>query len=490
MDAILNFFKDNLWLTFLTVNYVLVIILSIFIILKNKNPVKTLSFLFALAVLPFLGLIVYYFFGQDYRKSKIFEKKYILDNEKIRQWRQDFKLDQDEREDFEETFGGGIFKIYKLLRANEKAVLTFDNDVAVLLNGEEKFERLRNDLNNAENHIHIEYFVLFDDELGTELIEILCKKAKQGVNVRLIYDDVGSSISSQAKKKMTDSGVRHFAFMPVIFSNSTSKLNFRDHRKIVIIDGKVGFVGGINLDEKYDNSYGNERYWRDTHLRIQGGAVGSLQSSFLLSWNFASKDEMNIEQQLFPKIKPETQEPVAIQMAASGPDTDWANIMEAFFCAITSANGRIYLTTPYFMPNDAILTALTTAARSGVDVRIIIPYESDSWAAQYASDSYIEQCLESGIRIFRYVKGFVHAKTMLVDDVLSTIGTANLDYRSFALNFEINALVYNRNINEQMAKIFQNDLDNCEEVELERWRERGLRRKLKESFSRLWAPLL
>ena len=490
MDALLDFCKDNLWFILLTVNYFLVIGLSIFIILKNKNPVKTLSFLFALAVLPFLGLIVYYFFGQDYRKSKIFEKKYILDNEKIKQWRQDFKLDQGERQDFEETFGHGIFKIYKLLRANEKAVLTFDNDITILLNGEEKFERLRTDLNNAENHIHMEYFVLFDDELGTELIEILCSKAKQGVQVRLMYDDVGSNISSGAKKKMTDNGVQHFPFMPVIFSNSTSKLNYRDHRKIVIIDGKIGFVGGINLDKKYDNSYDNERYWRDTHLRIQGGAVGSLQSSFLLSWNFASKDDMEIEEQLFPKTKPETQEPVAIQMAASGPDTDWANIMEAFFCAISSANKRIYLTTPYFMPNDAILTALTTAARSGVDVRIIIPYESDSWAAQYASDSYIEQCLESGIRIFRYVKGFVHAKTMLVDDILSTIGTANLDYRSFALNFEINALIYNHNINQRMAETFFDDLDNCEQVELERWRERGLRRKLKESFSRLWAPLL
>jgi len=490
MDAILNFSKDNLWFLLLAINYVLVIILSVFIILKNKNPVKTLSFLFALAVLPFFGLIVYYFFGQDYRKSKIFEKKYILDNEKIKKWRQNFKLDQDEKEDFEETFGEGIFKIYKLLKTNEKAVLTFDNDVEILVNGEQKFERLREDLNGAENHIHMEYFVLFDDELGTELIGILCKKAKEGVKVRLIYDDVGSDISSKAKKKMTESAVDHYPFMPVIFSNSTSKLNFRDHRKIVVVDGKVGYVGGINLDKKYDNSYDNERYWRDTHLRIQGGAVGSLQSSFLLSWNFASKDEMEIEQQLFPKTKPESQKPVAIQMAASGPDTDWANIMEAIFCAINSARNRIYLTTPYFMPNDAIFTALTTASRSGVDVRIIIPYESDSWAAQYASDSYIEQCLDSGIQIYRYCKGFVHAKTMVVDDVLSTIGTANLDYRSFSLNFEINALIYNRGINEQMIKIFETDLEGCEEVELERWKERGIRRKLKESFSRLWAPLL
>lgn len=490
MDILLDFFKENLWFVLLTINYILVISLSIFIILKNKNPVKTLSFLFALAVLPFLGLVVYYFFGQDYRKSKIFEKKYILDNEKIREWRENFKLDQDEKEDFEEEVGESVFKIYKLLKNNEKAVLTFDNNVEILVNGEKKFERLRKDLENAEDHIHMEYFVLFDDELGRELIDMLCTKAQEGVKVRLIYDDVGSNMASKSKKKMTDSGIKHYPFMPVLFSNSTSKLNYRDHRKIVVVDGKVGYVGGINLDQKYDNSYDNDRYWRDTHLRLQGGAVGSLQSSFLLSWNFASKDDMEIEQQLFPKVKPETQKPVAVQMAASGPDTDWANIMEAIFCAINSAKERVYLTTPYFMPNDAILTALETSARSGVDVRVILPYESDSWAAQYASDSYIEECLESGIRIYRYCKGFVHAKTMLVDDVFSSIGTANLDYRSFALNFEINALIYNHGINGQMKEIFEKDLEECEEVEIERWKERGIRRKLKESFSRLWAPLL
>ena len=485
-----HYLKENLWPVLLFINYALVILFSILIVLKNKNPVKTLSFLFALAVLPFLGLLVYYFFGQDYRKSKIFEKKYIFDNEKIRKWRKEFSLDQDEKEDFEEEFGEGIFKIYRLLKNNERAVLTFDNDIEILVNGEQKFNRLRTDLNNATDHIHLEYFVVFDDKLGSEIIEILCEKARNGVKVRMIYDDVGSSISSKSKRKLTDCGVDHFPFMPVLFSNSTSKLNYRDHRKIVIIDGTIGYVGGINLDQKYDNTYRNKRFWRDTHLRLEGGAVGSLQSSFLLSWNFASKSELEIEEDLFPKNKPVTDQPVAVQIAASGPDTDWANIMEAMFCAINSANDRVFITTPYFMPNNAILTAMTTAARSGVDIRVILPYSSDSWAAQYASDSYIEECLESGIRIYRYKKGFVHAKTMLIDHNLSIVGTANLDYRSFALNFEINALLYDKNINQEMFDIFQDDLKECDEVELERWKERGLIRKLKESFSRLWAPLL
>ncbi|CAM4355087.1 cardiolipin synthase [Zobellia roscoffensis] len=490
MDSVLSFFNDNLWLILLMINYGLVIVLSFFILLKNKNPVKTLSFLFALAVLPFLGLIVYYFFGQDYRKSKIFEKKYFLDSQKIKEWRDQFKLDSNEREDFEETYGEDIFKVYKLLKNNEKAVLTFDNDVEILLNGEEKFKRLFEDLKNAQNHIHIEYFVLFDDQLGSKIIEILINKAQDGVKVRLVYDDVGSKISNSTKRKMTKSGIEHYAFMPVLFSNSTGKLNYRDHRKIVVIDGETGYVGGINLAQRYDNTYENSRYWRDTHLRIQGGAVGALQSSFLLNWNFASGSEVGIEKSFFPENKPEAEKPVAVQIAASGPDTDWANIMEAIFCAISSASERIYITSPYFMPNDAILTALATAARSGIDVRVIVPYESDSWAAQYAGDSYFEYCLESGIKIYRYCKGFIHAKTMVIDDLFSTVGTANLDYRSFSINFEINAMLYNKGLNNELAATFLDDLEECEEVDLDRWQNRGISRKLKESFSRLWAPLL
>ena len=485
-----SYLKDNFWVFLFGINYALVIVFSILILLKNKNPVKTLSFLFALAVFPFLGLLVYYFFGQDYRKYKIFEKKYLLDNAKINEWRSKFTIDEEEREDFEEEFGDGIFKIYKLLKKNDKAVLTFDNDIDILVNGEEKYAELRKDLNKAKHHIHVEYFALWDDELGKEILNLLCSKAESGVSVRVIYDDVGSTISSKTKKKLTKSGVAHYPFMPVIFSNHTSKINYRNHRKIVVIDGLIGYVGGINMQMKYDNSFNNERFWRDTHLRIQGGGVGSLQATFLLGWNFASKKELEIEQELFPKKRPAALKPKAIQIAASGPDSDWANIMEAIFCATTMAEDRIYITSPYFIPNDPILTALTTAARSGIDVRVMIPYESDSWAAQYATDSYIAQCLRSGIRIYRYTKGFLHAKSTVIDSMFSTIGTTNIDYRSFSINFEVNAMIYDQEINQNMAEIFLNDLNDCEEVDLERWEERSIFRKLKESFGRLWAPLL
>lgn len=485
-----SFIKDHLWQILLGINYTLVIIFSILILLKNNNPVKTLSYLFALATLPFLGLLIYYFFGRDYRKSKIFKKKYFLDDTKLKEWRSKFRLGHIKRKDFVKEFGDSVFKIYKLLGNNEKAVLTFNNKADILINGEEKFKALKADLLKAESHIHMEYFVFLDDELGKEIIETLCKKAKQGIKVRLIYDDVGSSLSRKTKKMLDHSGVEHFSFMPVIFTKFTSKLNYRDHRKIVVIDGTIGYVGGINMDKKYDNSFDNERFWRDTHLRIEGEAVGCLQSSFLLSWNFVSKDEVEIEEILFPKTETSIKNPVAIQIAASGPDTDWANIMEAVFTAINTARDYVYITSPYLVPNSQILTALTTAARSGVDVRIMIPYKSDSWPAQYATDSFIEQLLTSEVKIFRYTKGFVHAKTMVIDDLFTSIGTANLDYRSFSINFEINALLYNRGKASEMKQIFLKDMEECDEVCLDRWKERSLARKLQESFSRLWAPLL
>jgi len=487
----LDYVQDHLWQLLLVLNYALVIVFSILIVLKNSNPVKTLSYLFALATLPFLGLLVYYFFGQDYRKDKIFSKKYFHDDRKLREWRSRFHMDRQERKDFREKYGDGMYKIYSLLRENEKAVLTFDNKVQILNNGDEKFKSLKEDLRKASNHIHLEYFVINDDPCIGEIFNILIEKASAGVEVRLIYDDVGSRILSATKERLHKSGVLHYAFMPVLYPRFTSKFNYRDHRKIVVIDGHIGYVGGINLHGKYDNSQESAaRYWRDTHLRIEGEAVGSLQASFLLSWDFVADNKFELLDDHFPKTHFSGSDTVAVQIAASGPDTDWPNIMEAIFTAINTARDYIYITTPYLIPNEAILTALCTAGRSGVDVRIIIPYESDSWAAQYASDSYIEQLIISKVRIYRYTKGFIHSKTMVIDDLFVSIGTANLDYRSFSLNFEINALLYDHGKAREMKSIYHDDLKECDEVEKERWLERGLGRKLQESFTRLWAPLL
>ena len=378
-------------------------------------------------------------------------------------------------------------KLIPLLYNSEKSKLTINNEVTLIKNGDEKFKILFEDLKKAEHHIHLEYFIIKDDKIGTELLDILCDKAKSGIEVRIVIDDVGSSISSKMKTKLKEAGVEMYAFMPVLFSGSTGRMNYRDHRKIIVIDGKIGYVGGINISDNYVNA-NNDRYWRDTHIKIIGEAVKPLQILFFTTWDFASGTELKIAKTYFPEHN--CKENVPLQIAASGPDTDWSNIMEAIFVAITNAEEHIYITTPYLIPNDEIITALQVAARSNLDVKIIIPKKSDSWVAEYATNSYIELLIEAGVEVYQYTKGFVHAKTMIVDGVFGTVGTANLDYRSFNINFEVNALVYDKKFCHQLTELFNEDLKDCDKIYYQNWKNRSKFIKFKESMARLAAPLL
>lgn len=483
----IEFLKEHLWTILIGLNYVLALIAIIVILFKNINPTKTLTYILVLVFFPFLGLLVYYFFGQEYRKNKIFDRKNVLNKSIIKKLSEDFTLNEKDIAKFDKILDDKM-KLVRLLYNSENTPLTKHNEVRILLNGKEKFKALFADLKNAKHHIHLEYYILKDDIIGNELIDIICEKAKNGVKVRLSFDDVGSKISSRGKRKLKESGVDFYAFMPVLFPGFTGKLNYRNHRKIVVIDGEIGYVGGINVSDNYVNYKNGESFWRDTHLRIVGEAVKPLQVHFLMTWDFVSNSNITINKQLFPPstVKKET----AVQISASGPDTNWANIMEAIFVAINQADDYIYITTPYFIPNDQIITALQVSAKSGVDVRLIIPKTSDSWTAKYATNSYLEKLLEAKVKVYRYCNGFIHAKTIVVDDIFSTIGTANLDYRSFNINFEINALIYNTETSIELKNQFFDDLKECEQLDLESWIERSSFNKLKESYSRLWSPLL
>ncbi|MDR6300771.1 cardiolipin synthase [Mesonia maritima] len=483
----IDFIQQNILFSLLIVNYIIAIGTALFIILNNRNPVTTVSYILALVVLPFIGLLIYFFFGQEYRKDKMFKRKKVFDNKTVKKWENKLLLNKFRLENYEDDFLGNKVNIVKLLQNNQKKPLTFGNDVKILINGEKKFESLFEDLKKAKHHIHLEYYILNYDKIGSELINILCEKAKEGVKVRVNYDYVGSQLSGEGVKKMKACGIESFPFMPVWFPNLTRKLNYRDHRKIVIIDGKVGYVGGVNVCDEYVNP-NNTGYWRDTHLRIEGNAVKSLQSHFLLNWNFVSEQEIEIIDEFFPQLDDCGEVPV--QISASGPDSDYPHIMEAIFTAINGAEKYINITTPYFIPNDQILTALKTASRRGVKIKILVPKTGDSWAAKYATNSYILDLLESGIEVYHYCKGMVHAKTMVIDDIFSTVGTSNMDYRSFEINFEINALVYNKDFSKKMVQIFEEDIEHCDKVKMEDWLNRPLNERLKESFSRLWAPLL
>ncbi|MCB0438096.1 MAG: cardiolipin synthase [Mangrovimonas sp.] len=485
----LEFIKDHLWGVLIFINYGIAISVALVILFKNLNPTKTLSYIIVLVFLPFLGVVIYYFFGQEYRKNKIFNRKYIYNKKKIKEINEELKLNPHQKQKLKEVLDEKV-KLVKLLYHNQNSPLTLHNNLKILVNGEEKFKYLMADLKKAENHIHFEYYILKDDTTGTQILDILCDKAKAGVEVRVSYDGVGSSISSRMLKKMKQSGVKSYPFMPVFFPRFTSKMNYRNHRKIAIIDGKIGYVGGLNISDNYNNAVKrkNKPFWRDTHLRMEGEAVKSLQIHFLMTWDFVSNEKFKVTKTYFPETSIENEAPV--QIAASGPDTDWANIMEAIFTAILTAESYVYITTPYFIPNDEILSALQVASKSGVEVKLLIPKESDSWTAKYATDSYLEPLLEAGVQVYRYTKGFIHAKTIVVDDLFSTIGTSNIDYRSFSINFEINALIYNQKESKLLKKIFEDDLKDSEKVTLNKWQARPKTDLLKESFCRLWSPLL
>ncbi|WP_340198974.1 cardiolipin synthase [Ascidiimonas sp. W6] len=483
----MEFVSNHLWELSILLNYIIVIIAVITLLLGNLSPTKTLSYLLALIVLPYVGLIFYYLFGQEYRKSKIFKRKNVLNQQNIREWKRSLELSEKRLTHFDDLQMGDKIKLVQLLKTNEEAPVTIKNKVEILINGEAKFKRLFEDIESARETIHLEYYILKDDNLGNELIALLCKKSSEGLEVRINYDSVGSSISAKTKKKLKENGVFFYPFMPVYFPRFTSKMNYRNHRKMVIIDGSIGYVGGINVSDRYVNR-NSDIFWRDTHLRIEGEAVGSLQLYFMLNWDFVTEEDFKIKDSYFPKTN--IKEKTAVQIAASGPDTDWASIMEAMFSAINSADKTINVCTPYFIPNEQIITALVAASKSGVEVRLIIPKKSDSWAAKYATHSYLERLLEADAKIYLYTKGFIHAKMITVDDVFTTIGTSNMDNRSFNINFEINALIYDIDITKQAIEIFENDLKDCVLLNKEVWLNRKISQRLKESFCRLWAPLL
>ncbi len=440
-------------------------------------------------LIPVIGVISYIIFGQNYRKQKIFSRKGLRDLTRMAdlstQQLQDFEnLDILENEKIKSKSN-----IITLLLRNSKALLTKSNKVKVLFDGKATFDSILKAIANAADHIHMEFYRWESDQIGHKIKDALIKKAREGVKIRLIYDDVGSwKISKKYVRDLRNEGIQVKVFMPVRFPYFTSKVNFRNHRKIIVIDGILGYVGGLNIADKY--IYGTKKLgaWTDTHLRIEGEAVKSLQTIFSMDWFFVSGNAIGSPNRYFPAHKT-TEEHQVMQITASGPDSDWASILQAYLAAITSARDYIYISTPYFSPTESILTALSTMALSGIDVKIILPAVSDSTVSYWNSFSYVREMLDAGIEVYLYQKGFNHSKLLLVDDIFSSVGTANLDNRSFDLNFEVNAHIYDEEINKILVKRFKQDLDASRKVNLSSWRKRPFKQKLKESLSRILGPL-
>jgi len=488
----MTFNWTGLWLYifgFLGLIYILTVVFTVVVvILENRSPQKTISWILVLILLPFLGLISYLVFGQSYRKQKMFSLKELGDLKWLQTLSQDQKGKSAKSQFLQNERIHEKKNVMTLLLNNSKALLTGQNHLKILNDGEETFTEIFEALRKAEDHIHLEYYIIEDGELASELHKILLDRVRAGVEIRIIYDAVGSwQLSQDYIDSLRKAGVKIHAFLPVRFPIFTSRVNYRNHRKIIVIDGKIAFVGGLNFADRYKYGIPEIGIWRDTHLKIVGEAASSLQIVFLIDWYFV-RQEVLLDEKYRPNYK--VKDHCLLQIISSGADSDWASILQAYFSAITSAKQNVYISSPYFMPNGSLLMALKTSAMSGIDVRVLIPMKSDSFMTYLGTLSYIEELLEAGVRMFFYKGGFNHSKIMMVDGIISTIGTANMDIRSFEQNFEVNALVYDEVITMELRKRFLEDLNQSEEIDLISWQKRSKGQKLKESMARLFTPLL
>ena len=472
----------------LVIYYSIVIKVFFKILLENKHPLKTQSYLLLITLLPIVGIIIYFYFGVNYRKEKLFSRKKVFEQKILKEWINVHRADMLQNKTFYKDLMQEKAKIPILGFANELSIFTNNNGVEILHNGENKFPRLLKELEQAHHHIHVEYYMINDDEIGNQFIDILCRKSKNRIKVRLIFDPVGSKISKAMIAKMDDAGVEYYKFMPVLLTRFANKINYRDHRKIVVIDGNVGYVGGMNVADHYING-ADKTFWRDTHLRIEGDAVNTLQMLFLLSWYFVSGQLLKLDTKVF-NVSSMGRSGVFMGILGSSPDSDSESMMEAYFSMITNARNEVLISTPYFIPNESILTALKTAAKSGVKVVIVMPEKADSIFVTAASQTFIEDLVEQGVSIYLYQKGVIHSKVIIVDESLSTVGSANMDYRSFEQNSEVNAFIYNHSIAIELKKQFDEDIQSSKLVVLDEWRERPFIKKLIGSLARVIAPLL
>ena len=465
-----------------------VLFIAILIILENRNPVKTISWILILVLLPFIGIVIYLFFAQEYRKTKMYSRKGLKDLEKLR------NLTLEQLDNLPENHFQISERLYSkkrlinLLLSNSNAILTNNNEVTVLHNGKETFPEIFRAIEQAKHHIHLEYYIVENDKIGNYLRELLIQKAREGVEVRFIYDDVGSwELKRKFLRSMSDAGVKVDCFMRVRFPNLTSRVNYRNHRKILVVDGETAFLGGLNFADRYQDGVPGIGPWRDTHLKVTGGAATALQIIFMADWYFVSKEIFKGDQFFKPF---ESGNGKLVQISASGPDSDWESIGQAYFSAIASATDHVFISTPYLMPTADIMTALKTSALGGIDVRIIVPGLSDAIFPKWGTNSYIEELLEAGVKIYFYKAGFTHSKVIVVDGIFSSVGTANLDFRSLETNFEVNAMIYDEEIAGILTKQFLDDQDKSEMVVLEEWIKRPRINKIKESFARILSPML
>ncbi|MCB0521872.1 MAG: cardiolipin synthase [Lewinellaceae bacterium] len=459
-----------------------------FLLLYGARPTKTLAWLLLILVLPVLGMFLFFTFGLNRRKYKFYKLKktrrfndYLVKANRFYQ-----QLDQQ---------SNGIpeisehLKLVKVIIKNSHSLPLDGNKVEVLQNGQATFDAIFSAMRQAKQFIHVQYYIFEEGKLLDQMIDIMTERAKAGVEVRIIYDGLGSfSLSDQCIQRLHHAKILLHCFMPLRFGYITTGLNYRNHRKIVIVDGEIGFTGGINISDKYIAAEDELGIWRDTHLRIEGPAVRGLSAVFANDWYFVSQSDKLQQPKYFPALPDKGKS--TVQIVYSGPDSDFSSVLQQYFTIITQASKYVYIANSYIIPGEAVMEAMITAALSGVDVRLLLPEISDSGLVKWTVRSYFEQLLEAGVRIFLYQKSFLHCKVIMADDSVASVGTANLDIRSFEQNFEVNAVIYDPEVAVSLRQDFEKDCSASQELNFESYQQRPITEKLLEGSARIFSPVL
>ena len=475
----------------ITLYTLFVVIVCLNILMNSETPSKALGYLLLVISFPVGGVVIYLSVGLNYRKKELYRKKLKIDEQEYP------KLEEEATALSIEALSNNKEKIahfYQLASfSKNKSFTSSNNNATVLVNGETKFPDVFESIRLAKHHIHIEYYIYENDAIGNQLAELLIDKAKEGVEVRFIYDDFGSrGIRKNIAHKLREAGVEAYPFYEIKLIMLANRMNYRNHRKIIVVDGTIGYIGGINVSDSYiNNGDKNKLYWRDTHLKIVGTSVFNLQTIFLADWNFCANQKIRYSNNYFPtKNKRVEYGNHLVQIVPSGPDSKYPKIKYTLIQAILSAKKEICITTPYFIPDKSFLDAINIAALSGIEVKILLPTKSDSYVVNTTSQSNFQDLLNVGVEIYTYNKGFIHAKTMVCDQKVAIIGTANFDNRSFDLNFEINAIVYDEQIAKEQKRLFEKDLVYSTQILSEVWTQRPWYRKLTEKVLHLFSSLM
>jgi len=476
---------------FLGLILLLNMLFAIIVVFQERKDVgSTWAWLLVLYFIPIVGFVLYALLAQNFRRTPLFHwdsrEKLKLDEAVVAQ------LDEIRTGEYQFQNPASFHSrdlIYMLLN-NNHAILSETNKVDLFTDGHEKFDQLFKDIQEAREYIHVQYYIIQKDWLGLRLIDLLTEKAREGVSVRVLYDELGSRrLNKKFFQAFRSAGGQAQAFFPSKLRLINMRLNYRNHRKLVIVDGRIGYVGGFNVGAEYlglDPKFG---YWRDTHLRIQGPSVYFMHARFMLDWNQAAPDRSF---HFFPELAPSqlVQGKAGVQIVTSGPDSVWEVIKDGYIKMISSAKRSIYIQTPYFIPDASMMDSLRIAALSGLDVTLMIPQKPDHPFVHWATLSYIGELLKTGVRVYLYENGFIHAKTLVVDEEVSSVGTVNIDMRSFRLNFEVNAFVYDEELAKELLRRFQEDIADSRLLTLDQYMRRPYQVRIKESINRLLSPIL